>query len=334
MDTFFFVLKNSIGRAKKMFVCEWYFFLLKKCLTNMYKCVSLLGDKAIINLKLYCMENFYSKNGTYRSLAAEEIGGRPKRSSYYRVEKEPYSVKVARFLKDWAQVNYVCSANGVKNGDTVQLQRPSQLGAFAIEVGDNGRGERQYLEDVILVAGNTKGLHHYVADLNQSKNSGRYQNLAVRVKESETYLVSQDALGRFRLELLLKNQDWLKEYRSKKAFDNLREKLFGRSVSGLRVLATANKFLTEVGDLELKNVQLLLGGGRSLELKIARIQKLTFRNNTVKYIVLSLNSGKFWVLDEENVIIREDMSERMTVMTNFVYLKRTSTSTADFAITV
>ena len=22
----FFVLKNSIGRAKKMFVCEWYFF--------------------------------------------------------------------------------------------------------------------------------------------------------------------------------------------------------------------------------------------------------------------------------------------------------------------
>ena len=86
--------------------------------------------------------------------------------------------------------------------------------------------------------------------------------------------------------------------------------------------------------MELKNVQLLLGGGRSLELKIARIQKLTFRNNTVKYIVLSLNSGKFWVLDEENVIIREDMSERMTVMTNFVYLKRTSTSTADFAITV
>ena len=300
----------------------------------MYKCVTLLGDKAIINLKLYCMENFYSKNGTYRSLAVEEIGGRPKRSSYYRVEKEPYSVKVARFLKDWAQVNYVCSANGVKNGDTVQLQRPSQLGAFAIEVGDNGRGARQYLEDVILVAGNTKGMHHYVADLNQSKNSGRYQNLAVRVKESETYLVSQDALGRFKLELLLKNQDWLKEYRSKKAFDNLREKLFGRHVSGLRVLATANKFLTEVGDLELKNVQLLLGGGRSLELKIARIQKLTFRNNTVKYIVLSLNSGKFWVLDEENVIIREDMSERMTVMTNFVYLKRTSTSTADFAITV
>ena len=298
----------------------------------MYKCVTLLGDKAIINLKLYCMENFYSKNGTYRSLAVEEIGGRPKRSSYYRVEKEPYSVKVARFLKDWAQVNYVCSANGVKNGDTVQLQRPSQLGAFAIEVGDNGRGERQYLEDVILVAGNTKGLHHYVADLNQSKNSGCYQNLAVRVKESETYLVSQDALGRFRLELLLKNQDWLKEDRSKKAFDNLREKLFGRPVSGLRVLATANKFLTEVGDLELKNVQLLLGGGRSLELKIARIQKLTFGNGMVKYIILSMNSGKFWVLDEENVIIRADMSERMTVMTNFVYLKRTSTSVADFVI--
>ena len=212
------------------------------------------------------------------------------------------------------------------------MQKPSQIGAFALEVGVNGRGERQYLEDVILVAGDTKGLHHYVADLNQSKNSGRYQNLAVRVKESETYLVSQDATGHFRLELLLKNQDWLKEDCSKEAFDKLRERLFGRPVSGLRVLATANKFLTEVGDLELKNVQLLLGGGRSLELKIARIQKLTFGKDTVKYIVLSLNSGKFWVLDEENVIIREDMSQRMTVMTNFVYLKRTSASVADFTI--
>lgn len=298
----------------------------------MYKCVTLLGDKAIINLKLYCMENFYSKNGTYRSLAVEEIGARPKRSSYYRVEKEPYSVKVARFLKDWAQVNYVCSANGVKNGDTVQLQRPSQLGAFAIEVGDNGRGERQYLEDVILVAGNTKGMHHYVADLNQSKNSGRYQNLAVRVKESETYLVSQDALGRFKLERILKNQDWLKEAPSQKAFDKLREKLFGKPMSVNKALAKANCFMTEYGNIELKSCTLLFGA-RSLDLKIARIQKLTFGNN-VKYIVLSLNSGKFWVLDEENVIIREDMSERMTVMTNFVYLKRTSTFTADFAITV
>lgn len=280
------------------------------------------------------MDNLYSKNGTYRSLAVEEIGGRPKRTSYYRVEKIPYHFKVTRFLNNQAQVNYLCSDNGIKNGDIIQLQKPSQIGAFALEVGVNGRGERQYLEDVILVAGDTKGLHHYVADLNQSKNSGRYQNLAVRVKESETYLVSQDATGHFRLELLLKNQDWLKEGLSKKAFDKLRERLFGRPVSGLRVLATANKFLTEVGNIELKSVQLLLGGGRSLELKIARIQKLTFGKDTVKYIVLSLNSGKFWVLDEENVIIREDMSPKITVMTNFVFLKRTSTSVADFAITV
>lgn len=279
------------------------------------------------------MDNLYSKNGTYRSLAVEEIGGRPKRSSYYRVEKEPYFVKVARFLKDWAQVNYVCSANGVKNGDTVQLQRPSQLGAFAIEVGDNGRGERQYLEDVILVAGNTKGLHHYVADLNQSKNSGRYQNLAVRVKESETYLVSQDALGRFKLERILKNQDWLKEAPSQKAFDKLREKLFGKPMSLNKAFAKVNCFMTGCGNIELKSCTLLFGA-RSLDLKIARIQKLTFGNGTVKYIVLSLNSGKFWVLDEENVIIRADMSEKMTVMTNFVYLKRISTSAADFAITV
>ena len=278
------------------------------------------------------MENFYSKNGAYRSVATEEIGSRPAKSSYLRVEKIPYHFKVTRFLNNQAQVNYLCSDNGIKNGDIIQLQKPSQIGAFALEVGVNGRGERQYLEDVILVAGDTKGLHHYVADLNQSKNSGRYQNLAVRVKESETYLVSQDATGHFRLELLLKNQDWLKEDCSKEAFDKLRERLFGRPVSGLRVLATANKFLTEVGDLELKNVQLLLGGGRSLELKIARIQKLTFGKDTVKYIVLSLNSGKFWVLDEENVIIREDMSQRMTVMTNFVYLKRTSASVADFTI--
>ena len=279
------------------------------------------------------MDNLYSKNGTYRSLAVEEIGGRTVKSSYYRVEKEPYFVKVARFLKDWAQVNYVCSANGVKNGDTVQLQRPSQLGAFAIEVGDNGRGERQYLEDVILVAGNTKGLHHYVADLNQSKNSGRYQNLAVRVKESETYLVSQDALGRFKLERILKNQDWLKEAPSQKAFDKLREKLFGKPMSLNKAFAKVNCFMTGYGNIELKSCTLLFGA-RSLDLKIARIQKLTFGNGTVKCIVLSLNSGKFWVLDEENVIIRADMSEKMTVMTNFVYLKRISTSAADFAITV
>lgn len=278
------------------------------------------------------MDNLYSKNGTYRSLAVEEIGGRPKRTSYYRVEKKPYFVKVARFLKDGAQVNYVCSANGVKNGDTVQLQRPSQLGAFAIEVGDNGRGERQYLEDVILVAGDTKGMHHYVADLNQSKNSGRYQNLAVRVKESETYLVSQDALGRFKLERILKNLDWLNRDCSLRAFDKLREKLFGKPMSLNKAFAKVNCFMTGYGNIELKSCTLLFGA-RSLDLKIARIQKLTFGNGTVKYIVLSLNSGKFWVLDEENVIIRADMSEKMTVMTNFVYLKRISTSAADFAIT-
>ena len=109
-------------------------------------------------------------------------------------------------------------------------------------------------------------------------------------------------------------------------FDKVREKLLGKAASGKRC------FLTEVGDIELKSCMLLFGGGRSLELKIARIQKLIFGDATVKYIVLSLNSGKFWVLDEENVIIREDMSERMTVMTNFVYLKRTSASVADFTI--
>lgn len=277
------------------------------------------------------MDNLYSKNGTYRSLAVEEIGGRPKRTSYYRVEKVPYSKKIERFLKGWGQVNYVCSANGVKNGDTVQLQRPSQIGAFALEVGVDGRGERQYLEDVILVAGDTKGLHHYVADINQSKNSGRYQNLAVRVKESETYLVSQDATGHFRLELLLKNQDWLKEGCSQRAFDKLRERLFGKPMAVNKAFAKVNSFMIDFSNIKLKSCTLLFGA-RSLDLKIARIQKLIFGNGTVKYIVLSLNSGKFWVLDEENVIIRDDMSEKMTVMTNFVFLKRSSTSAADFTI--
>lgn len=277
------------------------------------------------------MDNLYSKNGTYRSLAVEEIGGRSSRASYFRVEKEPYSVKIERFLNDYTQVNYVCSANGVKNGDTVQLQRPSQIGVYALEVGVNGNGERQYLQDVLLVAGNTKGLHHYVATLDQSKNSGRYQNLAVRVKESETYLVSKDALGRFHLELLLKNLDWLKEDRSKKAFDQLREKLFGNPMYVNKVFAEVNSFMIDFSNIKLKSCTLLFGA-RSLDLKIARIQKLIFGNGTVKYIVLSLNSGKFWVLDEENVIIRDDMSEKMTVMTNFVYLKRSSASVADFVI--
>lgn len=277
------------------------------------------------------MDNLYSKNGTYRSLAVEEIGGRPKRTSYYRVEKVPYSKKIERFLNDSTQVNYVCMENGIKNGDTIQLQRPSQIGAFALEVGVDGRGERQYLEDVILVAGDTKGLHHYVADINQSKNSGRYQNLAVRVKESETYLVSQDALGRFHLERILKNQNWLSRDCSLKAFDKLREKLFGNPMYVNKVFAEVNSFMIDFSNIKLKSCTLLFGA-RSLDLKIARIQKLIFGNGTVKYIVLSLNSGKFWVLDEENVIIRADMSQKMTVMTNFVYLKRSSASVADFTI--
>ena len=293
------------------------------------------------------MDNLYSKNGTYRSLAVEEIGSRPAKSSYLRVEKIPYHFKVTRFLNNQAQVNYLCSDNGIKNGDIVQLQKPSQMGGFVLEVGRNAKGEKQYLDGVLLVAGDTKGLHHYVADLNQSKNSGRYQNLAVRVRESDTYLVSQDAAGNFKFELVLKNQDWLKEDCSKEAFDKVRTRLFGKPNSGNKTFTAFDKvrekllgkaasgkrcFLTEVGDIELKSCMLLFGGGRSLELKIARIQKLMFGDATVKYIVLSLNSGKFWVLDEENVIIREDMSERMTVMTNFVYLKRTSASVADFTI--
>ena len=61
------------------------------------------------------MEAFYSKNGTYRSIATEEIGGRSSRASYFRVEKEPYSKKIERFLNDYTQVNYVCAENGIRN---------------------------------------------------------------------------------------------------------------------------------------------------------------------------------------------------------------------------
>ena len=65
-------------------------------------------------------------------------------------------------------MDYVCREAGVKDGDTLQLQCPVQRGYYFLDCGD-ALGKHEYIDDVLLAAGDEKGCYTYVATLDQSK---------------------------------------------------------------------------------------------------------------------------------------------------------------------
>ncbi len=254
------------------------------------------------------MGTIINKNGVTRVINTEKIGYGA--SSYARSSRESYDKKIQRFFKHPEYVNYVFENMMLSDGDTVQIQNPSRYGEYAVYCGAYGKraNERVYLENVLMVSGDAKGCYNYVATLEQSKNSGQYQRQAQRVRESATYMVRKSASG-YKLEMLLDNLEWLDAEKSENAMMRL-AKMHGFN-SGSS---------TEIRSCKIRMDKF------SLDLKIARVKKVKSFFGKVRIVVLSLNSGKIWLLPADQVELGEDVSQKKCIMTQFVWLRQVGTS--------
>ena len=257
------------------------------------------------------MGTIINKNGVTRVLETGKIGygiGSSVRSS-----GESYEQKIERFFKHPEYVNFVMKDMGLSDGETVQIQNPAKRGEAIVDCGPFGKraNENIYLENVLIVSGDANGCYNYVATLDQSKNSGQYQKKARRVHESATYMVRKSASG-YKLEMLLDNLEWLDAEKSENAMMRL-AKMHGFN-SGSS---------TEIRSCKIRTEKF------SLDLKIARVKKVkSFKGEEMMFVV-SLNSGKIWLLPAEQVELvelGEDVSRKKCIMTQFVWLRQVGAS--------
>ena len=254
------------------------------------------------------MGTIVKMNGTVRVIETEKLGCGT--GSYVRSSGEGYDQKIKRFFKHPDYVNYVTESMELSDGDLVQMQNPSRYGEAIVDCGPFGKraNERIYLENVLIISGDANGCYNYVATLNQSKNSGQYQKKAQRVRESATYLVKKKLVG-YSWELLLDNLEWLDAEKSEEALGKLAKAKLCKSTSP-----------TEIRSCKIKTDKF------SLDLKIARVKKVkSFKGEEMMFVV-SLNSGKIWLLPAEQVELGEDVSRKKCIMTQFVWLRQVGTS--------
>ena len=253
------------------------------------------------------MGTIVKMNGTVRVIETEKLGCGA--NSYYRSPSESYDEKIERFFKHSEYVNFAMENLGLSDGDTVQLQKPTRHNETIVDCGPFGKeGEHVYLENVLIVSGDANGCYNYVATLEQSKNSGQYQKKARRVHESATYLVKKKLVG-YSWELLLDNLDWLDAEKSEKALVKLAKAKLCKSTAP-----------TEIRSCKIKTDKF------SLDLKIARVKKVNSFKGEEMMFVVSLNSGKIWLLPAEQVELGEDVSRKRCIMTQFVWLRQVGTS--------
>ena len=247
-------------------------------------------------------------NGVTRVIGTEKLSCGA--NSYYRSPSESYDEKVERFFKHSEYVNFAMENLGLSDGDTVQLQKPTRHNEAIVDCGPFGKkaNEHIYLENVLIVSGDANGCYNYVATLEQSKNSGQYQKKARRVHESATYLVQRKYAG-YRLEKLLDNLDWLDVVKSEKAMMRL-----------AKIHGYKSEEPTEIRSCKIKTDKF------SLDLKIARVKKVMSFSGKERIVVLSLNSGKMWLLPAEQVKLGDDVSQKKCIMTQFVWLRQVGNS--------
>ncbi len=254
------------------------------------------------------MGTIINKNGVTRVLETGKIGYGT--NSYSRSSGESYEQKIERFFKHPEYVNYVFENMMLSDGETVQIQNPAKRGEAIVDCGPFGKraNENIYLENVLIVSGDANGCYNYVATLDQSKNSGQYQKKARRVHESATYLIKKKLVG-YSWELLFDNLDWLDAEKSEKALVKLAKAKLCKSTSP-----------TEIRSCKIKTDKF------SLDLKIARVKKVkSFKGEEMMFVV-SLNSGKIWLLPAEQVELGEDVSRKKCIMTQFVWLRQVGDS--------
>lgn len=254
------------------------------------------------------MGTIIKANGVTRVLETGKIGYGT--NSYSRSSGESYEQKIERFFRHSEYVNYVFENMMLSDGDAVQIQKPTRYGEAIVDCGPFGKkaNEHIYLDNVLIVSGDANGCYNYVASLDQSKNSGQYQRKARRVHESATYLV-QRKYGTYKLELLLDNLDWLEAEKSEKAM-----------MKFSKIHGCTSDLPTEIRSCKIRTEKF------SLDLKIARVKKVKSFSGKERIVVLSLNSGKMWLLPASQVELGEDVSQKKCIMTQFVWLRQIGNS--------
>ena len=254
------------------------------------------------------MEAIIKINGVTRVINTERLSSG--RLTQFRSSSESYDEKIERFFRHPEYVNYVTESMELSDGDLVQMQKPSRYGEAIVDCGPFGKraNEHIYLDNMLIISGGDEGCYNYVATLEQSKNSGKYQKQAQRVRKSATFLVKKKLVG-YSWELLLDNLDWLDAEKSEKALEKLAKTKLCKPTAP-----------TEIRSCKIRTEKF------SLDLRIARVKKVkSFKEEEMMFVV-SLNSGKIWLLPAEQVELGEDVSRKRCIMTQFVWLRQVGTS--------
>lgn len=220
--------------------------------------------------------------------------------------REAFESKVEKFLTP-ENLYHSEEIKNLKNGELFQLQRPSECNVYGYQAHVDGNPE--VIDDFMVIIGDDSGCYNYVASFKESKNSGRYQRLAKRVLASQTYMVSKFCENAMpEVKLLLDNNEWLDAGKSLRAFKNL-----------------AKGWELRLDEKSLQVVECMLHlPEKTVEVRAARVIAATDANGAAKCLVMSMNSGKMWVLDADQCSIKSNISGKSLIMTNFVGLKKTS----------
>ncbi len=216
--------------------------------------------------------------------------------------REPFEEKVKKFCETH-NINAFGTRNALPDGALFQLQKPQEWNLYFYDLGTK-KGKPDYIEDFLVVSDAEAGCYNYVASFRESKNSGRYQRLAKRVLASQTYFLHALKGGGYHQELLLDNDDWLDSKKSAVAFDKL----------------AACLKLKYSGDVQIVECFLHLSHLR-VEIKAARCRPCRGKDGHLRFVVMSLNSGKMWVLDAKQCEIGRDVSQKLYIMSIFFMLK-------------
>lgn len=227
-----------------------------------------------------------------------------RRMSSQVVARESFEEKLARFLTP-ENVQAFGERYGLSDGDLIQLQKPSECNVYFYDAVKNGKSD--VIDDFLVVLKNEDGCYNYVASSRESKNSGRYQRFAKRVLTSQTYLVKKN-YGRYELELIFDKDEWLDSKKALRAFAKVVE---------------AKALIWYKSAPQLVECMLHLSN-KVVEICAARVVDCEEWGGAKKCIVMSLNSGKIWVLDAEQCSIKGDVSGKNLIMTNFIGLKKVS----------
>lgn len=238
------------------------------------------------------------------------------KSRNYYPKAPSFEKKVTKLLDSMFNMQAFVEVHQLQEGRLFQLQNPTEKNVYVLDLGyDFSKRKPNIIEDIFVALGDECGCFNYVANFQESKNSGSYQRFAKRVLESRTYMIVRKGKS-YAAELLLGNRDWLKFDKCTQSID----KIVKFHNSHVPDKALRLQPLTEMGMFECV---LHLDKGMNPHLKAVRVQTYVDAKGVKTHFAISMNSGKMWVLNDKQLEAVADVSKKNSIMTNFIMIKKT-----------